>query len=126
MKKFLIVLILLSISSLSFGQGEVISDGPYIFIEKDKLINKSILNNEVITTTLNLDSYHTLYYPEKSTFKKIKKIAALSDIHGQYDLAIELLKNNKIIDEELNWSFDKGHLVITGDIFDRGDKVNEL
>ena len=126
MKKFLIVLILLSISSLSFGQGEVISDGPYIFIEKDKLINKSILNNEVITTTLNLDSYDTLYYPEKSTFKKIKKIAALSDIHGQYDLAIKLLKNNKIIDEELNWSFDKGHLVITGDIFDRGDKVNEL
>ena len=126
MKKFLIVLILLSISSLSFGQGEVISDGPYIFIEKDKLINKSILNNEVITTTLNLDSYDTLYYPEKSTFKKIKKIAALSDIHGQYDIAIELLKNNKIIDEELNWSFDKGHLVITGDIFDRGDKVNEL
>jgi len=126
LKKFLIVLILLSISSLSFGQGEVISDGAYIFIEKDKLINKSILNNEVITTTLNLDYYDTLYYPEKSTFKKIKKIAALSDIHGQYDLAIELLKNNKIIDEELNWSFDKGHLVITGDIFDRGDKVNEL
>ena len=126
MKKFLIILILLSISSLSFSQGEVISDGPYIFIEKDKLINKSILNNEVITTTLNLDSYDILYYPEKSTFKKIKKIAALSDIHGQYDLAIELLKNNKIIDEELNWSFDKGHLVITGDIFDRGDKVNEL
>jgi len=126
LKNFLIVLILLSISSLSFGQGEVISDGPYIFIEKDKLINKSILNNEVITTTLNLDSYDTIYYPEKSTFKKIKKIAALSDIHGQYDLAIELLKNNRIIDEELNWSFEKGHLVITGDIFDRGDKVNEL
>jgi len=126
LKKFLIVLILLSISSFSFGQEEVVSDGPYIFIEKDKLINKSILNNEVITTTLNLDSYDTLYNPEKSTFKKIKKIAALSDIHGQYDLAIKLLKNNKIIDEELNWSFDKGHLVITGDIFDRGDKVNEL
>ena len=126
MKNYLIVLILLLISSLSFGQGEVISDGPYIFIEKDKLINKSILNNEVITTTLNLDSYDTIYYPEKSTFKKIKKIAALSDIHGQYDLAIELLKNNRIIDEELNWSFEKGHLVITGDIFDRGDKVNEL
>ena len=28
-----------------------------------------------------------------NAFKKIKKIAALSDIHGQYDLAIELLKN---------------------------------
>ena len=126
MKKYLSVLVLLSITSLSYGQDERISDGPYIFIEKDKLINKSIVNGEVITTLLSLDSYDTIYYPEKSTFKKIKKIAALSDIHGQYDIAIELLKNNKIIDENLNWNFAKGHLVITGDIFDRGDKVNEL
>ena len=126
MKKYLSVLVLLSITSLSYGQDERISDGPYIFVEKDKLINKSIVNGEVITTLLSLDSYDTIYYPEKSTFKKIKKIAALSDIHGQYDIAIELLKNNKIIDENLNWNFAKGHLVITGDIFDRGDKVNEL
>ena len=126
MKKYLSVLVLLSITSLSYGQDERISDGPYIFIEKDKLINKSIVNGKVITTLLSLDSYDTIYYPEKSTFKKIKKIAALSDIHGQYDIAIELLKNNKIIDENLNWNFAKGHLVITGDIFDRGDKVNEL
>ena len=56
----------------------------------------------------------------------MKKIAALSDIHGQYDLVIKLFKNNKIIDDNLNWSFGEGHLVITGDIFDRGDKVNEV
>ena len=37
-----------------------------------------------------------------------------------------LSSNNKIIDDNLNWSFGKGHLVITGDIFDRGDKVNEV
>jgi len=36
-----------------------------------------------------------------------------------------LLTNNKVIDEKLNWRFGKGHLVIAGDIFDRGPKVHE-
>jgi hypothetical protein len=111
---------------LSFGQEHTISDGPYIFIEKNKLIEKKIINSKVLTRILKTSSFDTIYPPEKSTFNNIRKIAALSDIHGQYDLLIELFKNNKIIDKNLNWSFGKGHLVITGDIFDRGDKVNEV
>ena len=83
-------------------------------------------SSEVISSNLDINSYDTLYLPEKSTYNKVKKIIALSDIHGQYDLTIELLKNNKVIDKELNWNFGKGHLVIAGDIFDRGDKVNEV
>ena len=39
---------------------------------------------------------------------------------------IELLTNNKIINNDLNWDFGEGHLVIVGDIFDRGSKVNEV
>lgn len=110
----------------SIGQDAIMSDGPYIFIEKNKLIKKSIINSEVISSNLDTNSYDTLYLPEKSKYNNVKKIIALSDIHGQYDLTIELLKNNKVIDKELNWNFGKGHLVIAGDIFDRGDKVNEV
>ncbi len=102
------------------------SDGPYIFIENNKLIENKITNGKVITRVLTTNAYDTIFSPEKSTFNKVKKIAALSDIHGQYDLAIKILKNNKIIDKKLNWNFGKGHLVIVGDIFDRGDKVNEM
>jgi len=51
----------------------------------------SILGSHNFTISFSLIS--TFFF----SFKKIKKIAALSDIHGQYDLAIELLKNNKII-----------------------------
>lgn len=102
------------------------SDGPYIFIEKNKLIEKIIMNGKVSSKTLKTNTYDTIFPPEKSIFNKVKKIAALSDIHGQYDLAIEILKNNKIIDKKLNWNFGKGHLVIIGDVFDRGDKVNEM
>ena len=117
---------LLFVPLFSIGQDAIISDGPYIFIEKNKLIKKSIINSEVISSDLDKSSYDTLYLPEKSTYNNVKKIIALSDIHGQYDLTIELLKNNKVIDKELNWNFGKGHLVIAGDIFDRGDKVNEV
>ena len=124
MKKLFFILILLPFISL--GQNIKFSDGPYIFIKKNKLIEKSIINGQVVSKELDVNKYDTIYYPSKSSFSNVKKIAALSDIHGQYDLVIELFKNNKIIDENLNWSFGKGHLVITGDIFDRGDKVNEV
>jgi hypothetical protein len=101
-------------------------DGPYIFIEKNKLIQKEIINGKVFTKILKTNSYDTIFAPNKDVYTNVKKIAALSDIHGKYELAIEILKNNKIIDQKLNWKFGKGHLVIVGDVFDRGDKVNEI
>tara|TARA_B100000963_G_C22624353_1_gene671573 strand:- start:1209 stop:2252 length:1044 start_codon:yes stop_codon:yes gene_type:complete len=103
-----------------------INDGPYIFLENNRLIEKNIENGKVITNNLNLDNFDTIFKPDKSYFSKVRKIVALSDIHGQYDLAIELLRNNNVIDDKLNWDFGKGHLVIVGDIFDRGDQINEV
>jgi hypothetical protein len=115
-----------SISMLTiFGQEPTIDDGPYIFIEGGKVIQKSILDGVVIRQQLEANTYDTTYKVQPSTFNDIDKIAALSDIHGQFDLAVEILQNNQIIDLELNWSFGDGHLVIVGDVFDRGDKVTE-
>ena len=54
-----------------------------------------------------------------------KKLAALSDVHGQYKTMLQLLQKNGIINEKLQWIFGDGHVVITGDVFDRGDQVNE-
>jgi len=59
------------------------------------------------------------------SYKGISKVFAVSDIHGYYDHLVRLLKSNGIIDSDLNWTFGEGHLVIAGDIFDRGDKVTE-
>ena len=50
MRKYLTTLLLIG---MGFGQKNSISDGPYIFIEKGKLIEKRILNNEVTTRTLD-------------------------------------------------------------------------
>ena len=102
-----------------------LNDGPFVFIEQDKLVHKEIINGELTIKNLSLNAFKTTFNAEESTYKNVEKIAALSDIHGQYDLAVTLLKNNKIIDKNLNWRFGKGHLVIAGDIFDRGPKVHE-
>lgn len=101
------------------------NDGPYVFIEDDALIEKRIIKGRVVTERLALDAYRTDFETDPCQFEHIDTIAVLSDIHGQYDLAVELLTNNSIIDQERNWNFGKGHLVIVGDIFDRGDQVNE-
>ena len=55
----------------------------------------------------------------------VNRIVALSDIHGQFATGRQLLLANEVIDERNNWIFGTGHLVVVGDIFDRGDQVTE-
>ena len=132
-----IIIVILSISTGFSQESNIVkdskqneisefSDGPYIFIEKNKLIEKTIINGEVFSKVLKTNAFDTIFPVETAVFNNVKKIAALSDIHGQYDLAVTILRNNKIIDKQLNWNFGKGHLVIVGDVFDRGGKVNEM
>ncbi|MEP1032641.1 metallophosphoesterase [Ekhidna sp.] len=122
-----IFIVVLSISFFeALGQEESIDDGPYIFIEEAQLISKNIMGGKVLIEALSFDSYDTSYIAQQSTFSGVENIVALSDIHGQYDLAVEILQNNQIIDENLNWNFGTGHMVIAGDIFDRGPKVTEV
>jgi hypothetical protein len=105
---------------------EKLNDGPYVFIKKKKLIEKTIIDGKVFSKDISLNSYKINFEDEKSVYHNVSKIAALSDLHGQYNLTISLLIKNQIIDNELNWVFGKGHLVIVGDVFDRGDKMTEL
>lgn len=63
--------------------------------------------------------------PEKGTKPANSKIVVLGDIHGEYTSLINILKFNKIINHKNKWIFGDGHVVFTGDVFDRGDKVTE-
>ena len=62
----------------------------------------------------------------RQTYKKVDSIGVLTDVHGEYKVYLNLLKAMGIIDKNLNWSFGSGHLVIAGDVFDRGDMVTEI
>jgi hypothetical protein len=50
----------------------------------------------------------------------------MADTHGEYAIAVELLRNQKIIDANLKWAFGKGRLAVLGDIFDRGPNHTEI
>ncbi|WP_439184993.1 metallophosphoesterase [Carboxylicivirga taeanensis] len=118
-----------------------ISDGPYIFLNGETASVKWVNNDSLHTTEMKLADRVLLHQPVNYKFKlsglnqlllrkpasynNIERIAALSDVHGQYDLFIKLLSANQIIDHKGDWSFKNGHLVVIGDAFDRGDKVTE-
>ncbi len=121
------------------------NDGPYIFLEEEilriKWIENSQLKEEELTY-LNYDEfkgkfnllsnfneirYSFIVTPKsRQSYSKVDSIAVITDVHGEYDIYLDLLMKNGIIDNELNWKFGKGHLVILGDVFDRGDNVTEV
>jgi hypothetical protein len=119
-----------------------VNDGPYVFVnEYEQLESYWLCHGDVVKRTTEAVNFplsisvcdmpadiHALNSIENKVleFSGDYPVAALSDFHGKYDLMIELLTNNKIIDKNKHWAFGKGHFVITGDIFDRGDKVTEI
>jgi hypothetical protein len=63
--------------------------------------------------------------PEPHEFSDVDRVFAVSDIHGEYRALIDLLRRAGIIDDVLSWAWGDGHLVVNGDVFDRGDHVTE-
>lgn len=122
-----------------------VRDGPYIFSVNGELRMKWIKNNVLRNKRLsekNFGKYKKRFglnfeygdlnrafllkpvYDQRH--KSADSIAIISDIHGEYDIYINLLKSSGIIGEDLRWSFGTGHLVIAGDVFDRGNKTTEV
>lgn len=115
-------------------------DGPYITAVADEMQVEWICDGEVNYRAIprSNDTYHfsecglqARVRSQQTVSDKVEylgtfKLAAVSDIHGQYKLMLKLLKNNGIIDAEHNWNFADGHLVITGDLLDRGERHTEI
>jgi len=59
-------------------------------------------------------------------FKGVDRIVAVSDIHGAYDALVETLQEAEVIDKKFAWSGDDTHLVITGDLLDRGPESRRV
>lgn len=122
-------------------------DGPYIFDLKDSIkivnvkqikdssfnivtkIEKKDKNRLFICEVDNLDadkfSFSLIqdYKIPKGVYRQNEKIFVTSDIEGNFNAFYSMLVGNKIIDQNFNWIFGKGHLVICGDMFDRGKDV---
>ncbi|EGM69057.1 protein-tyrosine-phosphatase [Shewanella sp. HN-41] len=119
-----------------------VTDGPYVFLRNgDENTAYWICQSQLKQTTIVENSltrpsdcgdlpqpklHAKAATPDLDTFTHVGKIVALSDVHGQFDVMINLLKAHKIIDENNHWNFGDGHMVMTGDMFDRGHQVNEV
>ncbi|WP_438479756.1 metallophosphoesterase [Oleiharenicola lentus] len=53
-------------------------------------------------------------------------IFVMADTHGEYEICTELLMKQGVISDSLEWKFGKGHLIILGDVFDRGSRQTEI
>ncbi|MDH3649403.1 MAG: metallophosphoesterase [Saprospiraceae bacterium] len=59
-------------------------------------------------------------------FPSSDSIVAISDIEGNYPAFRAILESNQVIDSMGRWIFGKGHLVMLGDLFDRGPDVTPI
>lgn len=115
-------------------------DGPYITLNNGTKEILWVQKGKVKKETISIDTIPFFDIPNLPkvdllnldfeidttfSFEGVSQFAAISDIHGQHDLFLDLLKAQGIIDSLERWSYSDGHLVVVGDIFDRGDKVTE-
>lgn len=63
--------------------------------------------------------------PARDTWTGVPRILAISDIHGEYDALVLFLQRAGVIDTAGRWSWGDGHLVVVGDVVDRGARVTE-
>ncbi len=139
------MLIPLLFSVLAISADTLPPDGPYLFYEGPEIVARWVdtenrTKGETVFNPTDLSglpkfasfdpSLVDLHreFPRETVlqYSGVSKVVAISDIHGQFDTGRELLTANGIIDKDQHWIFGEGHLVIVGDIFDRGDQVTEL
>lgn len=118
-------------------------DGQYVLYEQDKILSISVDDQNGIVQK-HYDSLEKIEIQSANSQKKFNvnilkskniensvyetqgKIFAISDIEGDFDKFHQILLRNNIIKSNLEWNFGKGHLVLLGDYFDRGDDVTAV
>lgn len=122
-------------------------DGPYLLYKGDSIIIASAVHEETVKASKQTSllknkqklvvevkfsdatekNFSVKLKPtiaiEPSVWEQPDKALFLSDIEGEFDALRNLLIANKVISNTYEWIFGKGHLVICGDLFDRGKDV---
>ncbi len=53
-------------------------------------------------------------------FDGVGRVIAIADVHGAFDAMLATLRNASVIDDERHWIAGDAHLVVVGDLLDRG------
>jgi hypothetical protein len=117
-------------------------DGPYVSYGQDELTARWICDGEAVKETYPATRWPVTVparcgYPrpvqvrapvgadDSLPVQGVRTVVAVSDIHGQFDLLVRLLQANGVIDADWNWALGDAHLMVSGDVFDRGARVTE-
>jgi len=130
----------------SSGPGHL-SDGPFVFDKGNTLVVKSLKKGQVTTKhfseaekeNIRLDvGFEAHHLPgfsvalkprllnEPCEFAAAEKMLVISDMEGEFEVLRSLLMDGGVIDKQYNWTFGSGHLVVVGDLFDRGKQVTQV
>src|SRR5574338_1650299 len=125
-------------------------DGPYVLYRNDSILVKYVYQNGETAFTktegyllsqknnivlhINTDekgkTFSVQLKPklsnEKTEFRKASRLFILSDIEGNFAAFRKLLQGNGVINENYDWTFGNGELVLIGDFVDRGSQVTEV
>jgi hypothetical protein len=64
--------------------------------------------------------------PDAVVTRKGAPLFVVADTHGEYEILAGMLIQQHIVDARLHWNFERGHLVVLGDVFDRGAHQTEI
>jgi len=119
-------------------------DGPYVYYNGDEIIVEEVtpegLLSNTYTSTDDLELTCVLPHMGTSFSFNLKpeiniepsvynstpsKFLAISDFDGHIEGLTMVLRGEGVIDENFNWTYGDGHLIISGDLFDRGFHITE-
>lgn len=119
-------------------------EGPYVFLGDDDALSIEYITNDAdggrsaerTTHPIGSQAAASCRYPLDATsfeftlrtrfdnpasvYDDGNTILAISDIESNYGALRDFLIDAAVIDDELNWTFGTGHLVLVGDFVDRG------
>ncbi|MDJ0750470.1 MAG: metallophosphoesterase [Woeseiaceae bacterium] len=64
-------------------------------------------------------------FADDGPIEGVGRVVAISDIHGDYEAMVETLRIVDMVDDEFNWAGGDTHLVINGDLLDRGPRSRD-
>lgn len=139
-----IFILCLAFCAQAFSQANV-TDGPYVFYGDQKIYIESVTGGKVSKDSMFLNNRKriaplqvavgsipglTFTVPlkkelseERSEYPAATNLFVISDIEGTFQNFTRLLQTAKVINNKMDWTYGPGHLVVCGDVFDRGEEV---
>lgn len=100
---------------ISSNANGVIFDTTYTALPENFSVDVTSTSGEY-TFTVPLREHHM----QRWELEEADETLIVSDLHGNMDATMALLTSNGVMDREGNWTYGENHLIVIGDIADRG------